>query len=135
MTFAKLSLLSALCGMAIGVALFALAYIFRESFAAADDLADSPLISQAAWILVLPAGVVGWMLVIVGRRLTDESGPRLLLPLVAFSGAAVLTALGLAEEVIRPTPTNLYGAIVASGLATAAVALVYGWMNWDSDGF
>lgn len=132
MTMAKLSLLSALCGAAAGAGLFALAYIFRESFIAAEDLADAPLISQAAWILVIPAGVGGWLLVLVGRRMTDECGPRLVLPLAAFVGGGVLTALALAAETIQPTPTSLSGAIVASGLSTARVALVYGWMNWDS---
>ncbi len=93
MNIGKFFAIMVMCGVGIGIALFGIAYYFRESFIVVGDVGFSEAMAWSVLILALPALVIGWGLSFVLSDLTESTDWKLWVGIVLFGLAVAGTAM------------------------------------------
>lgn len=129
MTYPRLLITSLFAGLAAGLIVFALLFVFRDSFAAAQDLNIARAKGGVGTLVILPGLAMGWLWQVAAPRLTDYAGSALLPPLLLTVAAAIALSVMLVHTQLAHVPAPLAGLAVLSCLVMLASAAVTGWIN------
>ncbi len=128
---AKLTAIWAGIGVVLGLVLYSLAYLFRESFAAAGEMsADLPSIAgRATGVLLVPAFAAGWGAFALASCMTDDAGLRRWGPVLLGMIVAVGTAITMEQQFVESMLDVLVGPTIWSGLIAAVTVGVREWIE------
>lgn len=129
MTYPRLHLASILVGLAAGLIVFSLLSVFRDSFAAAQDLDIARAKGGVSALVILPGLAMGCLWQAAAPRVTDYAGSALLPPLLLTVAVAIALSVALVHTQLSQVRAPLDGLAVLSCLVMLTAALVTGWIN------
>lgn len=129
MSYPKLLMTSVLAGVAAGLVIFLVVFVFRDSFVAAEELDIARARGGAGLLVVIPGLVMGWLVFVAAPRLTDYAGSALLPPLLLLTVAAVGVSVWLVQTQLGDVEAPLTGLSVMAGLVLFGTASVLAWLN------